>query len=44
VRRECARGQLCPSFYRAEVVQNPKWHERAIESIRGAFLRMLQPA
>ena len=20
---------LCPSFYRAEVVQNPRWHERA---------------
>jgi ferredoxin len=22
---------LCPSFYRAEVVQNPKWHERLLQ-------------
>ena len=35
---------LCPSFYRAEIVQNPKWHERVVHSIRGAFVRMLQPA
>jgi indolepyruvate ferredoxin oxidoreductase alpha subunit len=35
---------LCPSFYRAEVVQNPKWHERLLHSIRGAFVRALQPA
>ena len=27
---------LCPSFYRAEVVQNPKWHERLLHSLRGA--------
>ena len=35
---------LCPSFYRAEVVQNPKWHERLFHSFRSALVRALQPA
>ncbi|MBA2676757.1 indolepyruvate ferredoxin oxidoreductase subunit alpha [Ramlibacter sp.] len=35
---------LCPSFYRAEVIQNPRWHERLFESLRGAMVRALQPA
>jgi indolepyruvate ferredoxin oxidoreductase alpha subunit len=35
---------LCPSFYRAEVVQNPKWHERLLHSMRGAVVRAMQPA
>ena len=35
---------LCPSFYRAEVVQNARWHERLFHSIRGAVVRALQPA
>jgi indolepyruvate ferredoxin oxidoreductase alpha subunit len=35
---------LCPSFYRAEVIQNPKWHERVLAGIRGSLVRMLQPA
>ncbi|WP_048441981.1 thiamine pyrophosphate-dependent enzyme, partial [Caenimonas sp. SL110] len=35
---------LCPSFYRAEVIQNPKWHERLIASVRGAVVRAMQPA
>ena len=35
---------LCPSFYRAEVIQNPKWHERLFASVRGALVRALQPA
>ncbi|MGV3494945.1 MAG: thiamine pyrophosphate-dependent enzyme [Ramlibacter sp.] len=35
---------LCPSFYRAEVVQNPKWHERLLHSFRSAIVRALQPA
>ncbi|CAN7534405.1 indolepyruvate ferredoxin oxidoreductase subunit alpha [Variovorax paradoxus] len=35
---------LCPSFYRAEVVQNPKWHERLLHALRGAVVRVLQPA
>jgi indolepyruvate ferredoxin oxidoreductase alpha subunit len=25
---------LCPSFYRAEVVQNPRWHERLLGAMR----------
>lgn len=35
---------LCPSFYRAEVVQNPPWHERMLAVVRGSVLRLLQPA
>ena len=35
---------LCPSFYRAEVVQNPRWHERVVDAVRGVALRLLQPA
>ncbi|MBK6008933.1 indolepyruvate ferredoxin oxidoreductase subunit alpha [Ramlibacter ginsenosidimutans] len=35
---------LCPSFYRAEVVQNPKWHERLFHSFRSAVVRAMQPA
>jgi indolepyruvate ferredoxin oxidoreductase alpha subunit len=35
---------LCPSFYRAEVVQNPKWHERLLHSCAAPLVRALQPA
>ncbi|MFN3296147.1 thiamine pyrophosphate-dependent enzyme [Caldimonas sp.] len=35
---------LCPSFYRAEVVRNPKWHERLLAAVRQNALRWLQPA
>jgi indolepyruvate ferredoxin oxidoreductase alpha subunit len=35
---------LCPSFYRAEIVQNPKWHERLLAGMRSAIVRALQPA
>ena len=35
---------LCPSFYRAEVIQNPKWHERLLGSVRGAIVRAMQTA
>ncbi len=35
---------LCPSFYRAEVIQNPHWHERLMAGLRSALLRVLQPA
>jgi indolepyruvate ferredoxin oxidoreductase alpha subunit len=35
---------LCPSFYRAEIVQNPKWHERLVHALRRSFVRALQPA
>lgn len=35
---------LCPSFYRAEIIQNPKWHERLLGSLRSTLVRVLQPA
>lgn len=35
---------LCPSFYRAEVVTHPRWHERLFDSLRGAFVRALRAA
>lgn len=34
---------LCPSFYRAEVVQNPGIWERLLASWRAVFVRVLQP-
>ncbi|EJL81490.1 indolepyruvate ferredoxin oxidreductase, alpha/beta subunit [Polaromonas sp. CF318] len=33
---------LCPSFYRAEVIQNPKWHERLLDGVRAALVRAMQ--
>jgi indolepyruvate ferredoxin oxidoreductase alpha subunit len=33
---------LCPSFYRAEVVQNPKWHERIWDLVQRSMVRWLQ--
>jgi indolepyruvate ferredoxin oxidoreductase alpha subunit len=33
---------LCPSFYRAEVVQNPRWHERLVHGLRQSIVRRLQ--
>ncbi len=35
---------LCPSFYRAEVIRNPRLHERLIDTVRGIVLRLVQPA
>jgi indolepyruvate ferredoxin oxidoreductase alpha subunit len=35
---------LCPSFYRAEVVQNPKLHERLWARWQSLTTRWLQPA
>jgi indolepyruvate ferredoxin oxidoreductase alpha subunit len=35
---------LCPSFYRAEVIRNPRLYERMIGALRGAILRRLQSA
>jgi len=32
---------LCPSFYRAELVKNPHWHERLVEALRAPLRRML---
>lgn len=33
---------LCPSFYRAEIVQNPRWADRLMYRVRSAFINMLQ--
>jgi indolepyruvate ferredoxin oxidoreductase alpha subunit len=33
---------LCPSFYRAEVIRNPRWHERALDGARALARRWLQ--
>jgi indolepyruvate ferredoxin oxidoreductase alpha subunit len=35
---------LCPSFYRAEVIRNPRLHERALAELRNAVIRLMQPA
>ena len=35
---------LCPSFYRAEIIRNPKVHERLLDGLRGSVLRWLQAA
>ena len=35
---------LCPSFFRAEIVQNPTWWDRALARVRAAVIGWLQPA
>jgi indolepyruvate ferredoxin oxidoreductase alpha subunit len=35
---------LCPSFFRAEIVQNPNAWDRLVERLRGAIIARLQPA
>jgi indolepyruvate ferredoxin oxidoreductase alpha subunit len=35
---------LCPSFYRAEIVRNPKWHERLLARLRKVVTGALRPA
>jgi indolepyruvate ferredoxin oxidoreductase alpha subunit len=35
---------LCPSFYRAEIVTNPKWHERLLDALRGRVVRAMERA
>ncbi|MCK9511314.1 MAG: indolepyruvate ferredoxin oxidoreductase subunit alpha [Pigmentiphaga sp.] len=35
---------LCPSFYRAEVIQNPNWRDRLVAGFRQKLARALQPA
>jgi len=35
---------LCPSFYRAEVVRNARWHERLIAGLRERVVGWLQAA
>ncbi len=33
---------LCPSFYRADVVENPHWWDRALAQVRGSVIGWLQ--
>jgi indolepyruvate ferredoxin oxidoreductase alpha subunit len=33
---------LCPSFYKAEIVQNPNWRDRFIARVRTAVIGRLQ--
>jgi indolepyruvate ferredoxin oxidoreductase alpha subunit len=35
---------LCPSFYRAEVIRNPKLHERLLHGLRSSVISLLQSA
>jgi len=35
---------LCPSFFRAEIVQNPRWGDRVLHSLRATVIGWLQPA
>ena len=35
---------LCPSFYRAEVVRHPRWHEALLARLRAPIVRWLQAA
>jgi indolepyruvate ferredoxin oxidoreductase alpha subunit len=35
---------LCPSFYRAEIVQNPTWWDRARDRVAGLLTGWLRPA
>jgi indolepyruvate ferredoxin oxidoreductase alpha subunit len=35
---------LCPSFYQADVVQNPSWWDRALDAVRRAVIGRLAAA
>jgi indolepyruvate ferredoxin oxidoreductase alpha subunit len=35
---------LCPSFYRADVIQNPGWRDRLAAGLRARVLQLVQPA
>ena len=35
---------LCPSFYRAEMVRHPAWHERLLAGVRNVVTGWLRPA
>jgi indolepyruvate ferredoxin oxidoreductase alpha subunit len=37
-------GVLCPSFFRAEIVQNPGRWDRALARVRSTVIGWLQPA
>jgi indolepyruvate ferredoxin oxidoreductase alpha subunit len=34
---------LCPSFYRAKIVLNPRWYDRALAKLRNNVIALLQP-
>ncbi len=34
---------LCPSFYRAKIVLNPRWYDRALARLRNGVIALLQP-
>ena len=44
VRRIAHAATLCPSFYRAEVVQNPGAWDRLLARLRASVIGWLQPA
>jgi indolepyruvate ferredoxin oxidoreductase alpha subunit len=33
---------LCPSFYRADIVQNPTWLDRSLDRMRRGVIGFLQ--
>jgi indolepyruvate ferredoxin oxidoreductase alpha subunit len=33
---------LCPSFYQAQIIQNPSWVDRLLNHLRGSVIRFLQ--
>jgi indolepyruvate ferredoxin oxidoreductase alpha subunit len=33
---------LCPSFYRADIIHNPTWTDRAVVALRQAVIGFLQ--
>jgi len=35
---------LCPSFFRAEIVQNPGFLDRFVDRLRARIIARLQPA
>jgi indolepyruvate ferredoxin oxidoreductase alpha subunit len=37
-------ASLCPSFYRVDIVRNPRWHERMLAAVRGVLVRRLEHA
>ncbi|MEO7760810.1 MAG: indolepyruvate ferredoxin oxidoreductase subunit alpha [Casimicrobiaceae bacterium] len=34
---------LCPSFYRAEIIQNPNWRDRFVAKVRANLIGLMQP-
>jgi len=33
---------LCPSFFRAELISNPRWGERVMQRLRSTVIEFLQ--